>query len=74
MQKDQKFTPKYWVFHDLDTDDIFAITMSKSLEGSKALAKIHKNSAYEEWMEYGEGNYKFAVVEIRLVQSEELPE
>ena len=73
MQKDQRFTPKYWVFHDLDTDDIFAITLSKSLENSKALAKIHKNSAYKEWMEE-KGSCKFAVVEIRLVESEELPE
>jgi hypothetical protein len=73
MQKDQKFTPKYWVLHDRDADDIFAITMSKSLEGSKALAKIHKNPAYKEWMEEN-GNYEFAVVEIRLVQSEELPQ
>jgi hypothetical protein len=73
MQKDQNFTPKYWVLHDLDTDDIFAITLSKSLESSKTLAKIHQISAYKKWME-GKGNYKFALVEIRLVESEELPE
>jgi len=73
MRKDQRFTPKYWVFHDSGSDDIFAITLSKSLESSKALAKIHKNPAYKEWMEE-KGNYKFAVVEIRLVESEELPE
>jgi hypothetical protein len=31
MKSNQKFSPKYWVVHDVSTDDVFIDTASKSL-------------------------------------------
>ena len=73
MRKDQKFTPKYWVFHDLDTSDVFLFTACKSLDNAKEMARKKIPAAYEEWLA-GTGNYAFALVEIRIVESEELPQ
>jgi hypothetical protein len=30
MNKDQELTPKYWVGHDVESDDVFLNTASKS--------------------------------------------
>lgn len=30
MKKDQPFTPKYWVVHNIETDDVFLETASKT--------------------------------------------
>jgi hypothetical protein len=37
MNNKQKLYPKYWVAHDVRTDDVFISTASKSLENSRRL-------------------------------------
>ena len=37
MKQNQKYTPKYWVVHDKETDDIFTSTMHKSKHQSEEI-------------------------------------
>lgn len=44
MKQNQEFTPKYWVMHDKNTDDIFVDTMDKCMSRSKGkYNKLHKD-------------------------------
>ncbi len=62
MNNEQKFTPKYWVCHDLDGDDILTETMSKSQDQTylKAKALLGGEALDRE-------NIQIVLIEIRLL-------
>jgi len=37
MNNEQKFTPKYWVGHNVKEDDVYINTASKSYDGAYSL-------------------------------------
>ena len=66
MNSNFAYTPKYWVFHDPNVEDIFLPTMAKGLNESQSLAEKYypkKFSLYEE----GIKDYRFSIVEIKEV-------
>jgi hypothetical protein len=67
MKPDQQFTPKYWVFHNTQTDDVFIDTAAKSLIESEVLAsKLHR-IAFEKYEFNGDCSYyQFSSIEIKL--------
>lgn len=40
MKTEQEFTPKYWIFHDTESDDVYLDTTSKSLDTCRNLAHL----------------------------------
>lgn len=79
MNPNQKFTPKYWVVHDKETDDIFPHTMHKSKwQSEEIFAKTLMDTFYgytciEEALEaYKENSdtYECILVEIKQVEVE----
>jgi hypothetical protein len=73
MQKDQKHSPKYWVFHRLKDDDVFILTAAKALIHSMIKAEQMYPAAYEKWAEES-GEYGFGLMGLELETTEELPE
>jgi hypothetical protein len=40
MKPNQELTPKYWIFHSIESDDVFKDTAAKSLYDCKLLAAM----------------------------------
>ena len=76
MKQNQKYTPKYWVVHDKETDDIFPSTMHKSKWQSEELfinqmTEILNFSNFEDARESYENNsdtYECILIEIKQVR------
>ena len=75
MNKTQKFTPKYWVVHKINSDDIKTYTMNKNMQESiqtfletKFFAEEGEFS-YEDLWEYWyeQEDYVCELVEVRLI-------
>lgn len=65
MNKEQKYTPKYWVAHNELTNDVYVSTLFKSLRGSQqAFEVVSEHVAYL-------SDIKFSLVEIKLVDGVE---
>lgn len=60
MKTNQKLTPKYWVVHDLTTDDVIVGTLSKALDD----ASIKMDTLYgsDEWKD----NPKYEIILISI--------
>jgi hypothetical protein len=60
MLRSQKFTPKYWVIHDPESDDIIIETASKSAEGAAEL--------YHQWnaCHYSDDDMELILISIDL--------
>lgn len=48
MNTEQKLSPKYWVCHDIETDDVFFGTMSKMKSTTEDLANQLLGTGWEE--------------------------
>ena len=66
MNRNQKFTPKYWVFHNKLTDDIFKNTMSKNYRTCQSLAARLHPTEFNQYVE-GEDAYQVTLIEVRVV-------
>jgi len=62
LKADQKYTPKYWVGHSKEQDDIIVCTMSKTR--SDAINEMEFLFG-EDW--FLDGNYEVILVEIKMV-------
>ena len=66
MLEHQPYTPKYWVFHNTNNDDVYISTLSKSrdrtIELASELLEEHELQKYYE----GE-DYEVSLVEIKKV-------
>lgn len=78
MKQNQKFTPKYWVVHDKETDDIFPFTMHKNKRQSEEIFAEHlidivyEYTSIEDALEVFDsdkgGTYECILVEIKQVE------
>ena len=67
MKSNQQFTPKYWVFHNTRTDDVFIDTAAKNLIESKKLASELHPTAFEKYEFHGDCSYyQFSLIEVKL--------
>lgn len=69
MKRDQKNTPKYWVIHDTETDDILSNTMSKSVAETCKLMQYWHNTDWED-----NQKYEMILVEVKPIYSYTLNE
>ena len=79
MNNKQKFTPKYWVCHDISTGDIYPSTMNKSKHGS--IMAFCGNESYARWglvndedlhdTFLDDDNLDCSLIEVRLVENKE---
>ena len=75
MKPDQKHSPKYWVVHDKQTDDVFLSSAHKSKHVSERLfleqmSKMFTNPSYDDLYEAFENDedYECILVEIKKVE------
>ena len=61
MKARQRFTPKYWVGHIVDSDDIMKHTMHKT----KFKAERMVGEIYEGWE--GDPNIEVILIEVKMV-------
>lgn len=76
MKSDQKHSPKYWVVHDKQTDDIFLSSAHKWKQRSidlflEQMSKMFTNSSYDDLYEAFENDedYECILVEIKKVEA-----
>jgi len=62
MKTEQEFTPKYWIFHNTESDDVYLDTASKSLDTCRNLAHLLYGIVSDD------SRYQFSLVEIKLVE------
>ncbi len=62
MNTEQEFTPKYWVGHNPEKDDVYLDTASKSWDDADKKMRLLFGEDYQY-----ETVYKVSLVEIRLV-------
>lgn len=67
MNTEQKLTPKYWVFHNTMTDDIYIQTLSKSYANTEMAVSIFLPNLYNEFIN-GEASYRIDLIEVNLVK------
>lgn len=70
MKINQEHKPKYRVFHDVNAQDIYIDTASKSLDACKETSKkIYplKYQIYEEADSPENSPYQFCLIEIKMV-------
>ena len=74
MNKEQPFTPKYWVVHDVENDDVLLHTASKSRDHS-ILTYCNQfepdelgNPVLEHF--YDNENLQCDIIEVRLYETE----
>ncbi len=67
MNNNQKITPKYWIFHDKTSDDVFiaTATASKSLDSTYENAKKLYPNEFEEF-ELDNSNYAITLFEVDI--------
>lgn len=63
MNDNQKLTPKYWVGHHKQTDDIIVHTMAKNRNDSALAMEIHYG---EDW--FMDENFDIILIEIKEVK------
>jgi len=69
MNTKQEFTPKYWAFHSIHSDDIYPATLAKSLTSAQVLAKRFYPVEFEQWENETLDGYRFSLIKINLVES-----
>jgi len=62
MNRNQEFTPKYWIGHDVRKDDVFLETASKDFE--EAAKKLHSRIGGPY---YDSQHYDVSLFEINLI-------
>jgi hypothetical protein len=62
MNEAQKYTPKYWVGHNKETDDVFITTASKN----KGDVYLHMEATFGEDF-YLDDNFEVILIEIKQV-------
>jgi len=75
MNKDQKFTPKYWVVHDKKIDDVLLWTASKSMQGAVdnwvnntcIVCDVSCTEAMELWHSEEYEDFVPVLIEVRVV-------
>ena len=71
MKPDQRFTPKYWVFHNKETDDVYLDTAAKSWDGCTESVESLYLDKLMDFYENSDSPYEISLVEIRLWVDEE---
>jgi hypothetical protein len=66
MKEKQQITPKYWMFHDVTSDDVFIATASKSHEMCVNKAEKLYPHLHEEF-NLDNSKYDFSLFEVKLV-------
>ena len=67
MRTEQDFTPKYWVFHNTATDDVYLDTAAKSWEDCRILAAQKHTEKLLDFYSTESSPYAISLVEIKLV-------
>jgi hypothetical protein len=63
MKPNQEFTPKYWVLHNKETDDVLISTASKSFDGCKQNARCNEPTAYEKYY-HDDERYEIVLISV----------
>jgi hypothetical protein len=71
MKSDQRFTPKYWVFHNTKTDDVYLETASKSRSSCIDKAEQLHLEKLVDFLKNEESPYQVVLIEIRLFSDSE---
>ena len=66
MHNKQQFNPKYWMFHNKTSDDVFIATASKCYNLCVEKAKKLYPDMVEEYFALDNTNYMFSLFEINL--------
>ena len=67
MKKQQIYTPKYWMFHNLLSEDVYIDTASKSLEESKNKASSLYKEEYDHYENDDHTCFEFCLFEIKNI-------
>jgi hypothetical protein len=67
MKQKQIYTPKYWMFHSLLSEDVYIETASKSLEESKKKASILYKKEYDHYENHDHTCFDFCLFEIKNI-------
>jgi hypothetical protein len=70
MKPDQRFTPKYWVFHNTKTDDVYLETAAKSFAACKFKVEQYHIGKLCDFYENDESQYQISLIEIKLFSEE----
>ncbi len=62
MNKDQKYTPKYWVVNDKTSDDVLLWTANKSMEKAKSEYDLNCSPCVDE-----DENLELVLIEVKVV-------
>ena len=72
MKSTQKYTPKYWVVHDVTEDGVYLFTASKSMDYSIDLYVESMNAYTEDGLDYSvfddNADLQCSLIEINLVE------
>ena len=69
MKQGQQFTPKYWVFHNTDTDDVYLDTAAKSWDDCViSTEQLHLNELMD-FYNNESTSYAISLVEIKIVMA-----
>jgi hypothetical protein len=66
MKIDQRFTPKYWVFHNKLNDDVYLQTAAKGYDQCQDKAKALYPKELNDFHENEQSNYDISSIELRL--------
>jgi hypothetical protein len=67
MKLNQEHTPKYWVFHDTNSDDVLLATADKSLDRCADKAELLYPALYEDWLYENAGSFAISLFELNLL-------
>ena len=63
MKATQKYTPKYWVIHNITEDDVYISTASKSMDDAiKKFTEFYGDDAYD-----NDVNLQPLLIELKMV-------
>jgi hypothetical protein len=67
MKSTQKFTPKYWVFHNTTSDAVYLDTASKNKSDCLHSVEQLYTTELQHFYENDDSPYKISLIEIKLV-------
>lgn len=68
MKLNQSFTPKYWIFHNRLTDDVYIRTAHKSFDDCRLLAGVLCKDEYKDFVNNEFTCYGISLFELNLLQ------
>ena len=67
MKEKQTFIPKYWIFHNKVSDDVFINTAHKSFDDCRLLAGVLHKDEYKDFVDNDHSCYGISLFELNLL-------